>query len=379
MKIGIVAGEASGDYLGAGLIAAIQRRCPGASFVGICGPRMQALGAQSLFPMDSISIMGVDGLLKSVLKILRIRKRLADHFADTRPDVFIGVDVPDFNLRLERQLRARAIKTIHYVSPTVWAWRGYRIHRIRKSVGHMLTLFPFEADYYRRQSIPVTYVGHPVADEIGPEVDSAGLRRKLGLSGDPIVALLPGSRTSEVGRLTDVFLGAARQIHAQCPGAEFIVPFANRQTRECFERMGHATLSELPVTLRDGGSRDALGASDVALVASGTAALEAALLGIPMVVAYKVSRLTGALVKMFAHVEYFSMPNNLLEQPVVPELLQDDATATNVADAALRYLNDPRSHAEVHGKLVGIHGMLQRNASERAAEVVINLVGAHTS
>jgi len=379
VRIGIVAGEASGDYLGAGLIAAIQRRRPDASFFGICGPRMQALGAQSLFPMDSISIMGVDGLLKSVFKILRIRKQLVDHFGDTHPDVFIGVDVPDFNLRLEQQLRARTIKTIHYVSPTVWAWRGYRIHRIRKSVSHMLTLFPFEAEYYRRQSVPVTYVGHPVADEIGPEVDAAELRRKLELSGDPIVALLPGSRTSEVARLTGVFLGAAREIHQRYPGVEFIVPFANPQTRECFERLGGAPLYDLPVMIRDGGSRNALGASDVALVASGTAALEAALLGIPMVVAYKVSWLTGALVRMFAHVKYFSMPNNLLEQPVVPELLQDDATAANLARAALKYLDEPQCYAEVHNKLAGIHDMLRQNASERAAEVVIDIVDAHPS
>ncbi len=375
MRIGIVAGEASGDYLGAGLIAAIQRRIPDASFVGICGPRMQALGAQSLFPMDSISIMGVDGLLKSVFKILRIRSGLVDHFAATRPDVFIGVDVPDFNLRLEQRLRAKALKTIHYVSPTVWAWRGYRIRRIRKSVGHMLTLFPFEADYYRRHSVPVTYVGHPVADEIGPEVDVHTLRKRLGLVGDPIVALLPGSRTSEVGRLTSVFVNAAHTIRSRYPGVEFVVPFANTQTRECFIERGGETLTELPLAMRDGFSRDALGASDVALLASGTAALEAALLGVPMVVAYKVSWLTGMLVRLFAHVDYFSMPNNLLEQPVVPEFLQGDATGANLAEAVLGYLDVPQRRTEMRARLAGIHDALRQNASERAADVVIEIAG----
>lgn len=373
MRIGIVVGEASGDYLGAGLIAAIHARHPDASFIGICGPRMRALGAQSLFPMDNISIMGVDGLLTSIYKILRIRNQLANHFIDTQPDIFIGIDVPDFNLRLERRLRARAITTVHYVSPTVWAWRGYRIHRIRRSVTHMLTLFPFEADYYRKHGVPVTYVGHPVADDIQTDVDKPALRQSMGLLGSPVIALLPGSRISEVRRLTDSFIHAARLISERYPEAVFVAPFANLETRRFFEQRLMEQRDEANVIIRDGDSRKALAAADVALVASGTAALEAALLSVPMVVAYRVSWITGVLVKMFAHVEYFSMPNNLLEEPLVPELLQGDATPEKLADAVLTYLNSPELCRQIRDKLSTIQRMLRQNANERAARTIIEL------
>jgi len=373
VNIGIVAGETSGDYLGAGLASALLEQEPNARFHGICGPRMQALGLQTMFPMDSISIMGIDGLLASIRKILRIRKELERFFTKNPPDVFIGIDVPDFNLGLEEKLRRRGIRTVHYVSPTVWAWRGYRIRKIRSAVDHIMTLFPFEADYYRQHGVPVTYVGHPIADEIDPDADILKIRQKLGLNrGGKVVALLPGSRKSEIDRLGELFLRSAMELSRQYPGLEFVAPMASEQTRDHFNRLAER-LSALPVKVIVGQARDALLAADVALLASGTAALEAALLRTPMVVAYKVSFLTGTLVRMFAHVKYFSMPNNLLDEPIVPEFMQNRATVANLVQAVAAYLDNPVLCGEVKKRFDGILRTLRQGANQRAAQTVLSL------
>ncbi len=378
LKIGLVAGETSGDYLGAGLITAIRERCPEAEFVGICGPRMQAAGGVSLFPMDKISVMGLEGLFQSIAEILAIRRKLVTYFTQHPPDVFVGIDVPDFNLGLEAKLRRLSIPTVHYVSPTVWAWRGYRIRKIRRAVGHMLTLFPFEAEYYRNNNVPVSFVGHPIADEIDPAADRGALRREFGLSGKCVVALLPGSRMSELRRLGSIFIEAARELHRHHPDLVFVAPMASADIKAYFERLLGRYGDVPPIRVVLGRSREAMAAADVAILASGTAALESALLGVPMVVAYKVSWLTGVFVRIFARVNHFSMPNNLLSDPIVPELMQSAATPENLARAAEKYLTDEELRRRVRVQLGTILASLRRDANRRAAERVCAIAQAET-
>ncbi len=373
VKIGVVAGETSGDFLGARLIHAIKTRCPDAVITGICGPKMVALGAVSMFPMESISVMGLDDLATRLLSILKTRRQLAEHFINNPPDVFVGIDVPDFNLGLEAKLRKHGIRTVHYVSPTVWAWRGYRIRKIQRAVSHMLTLFPFEAEYYRKHLVPVTFVGHPIADEIDPNVNVTSLRKSFGVTATQLVALLPGSRKSELEALGTLFIDVANTLCEQHRDIEFIAPFADDETKSYFDNLLQKRRQDLPIQVVKGMSRQAIAASDVALLASGTAALEAALFARPMVVAYKVSWLTGVLVKMFAHVRYFSMPNNLLEGPVVPELLQHEATSENLTTAVARFLDDPTLRNEVSSRLSTIYDTLKKSASERAADIVLGI------
>lgn len=373
MNIGIVAGETSGDYLGAGLVHELLRYRPDAEFHGICGPRMQSLGLQSMFPMESISIMGVDDLLTSIRQILRTRRQLERFFLRNRPDVFVGIDVPDFNLGLEAKLRRHGIRTVHYVSPTVWAWRGYRIRKIRRAVDHMLTLFPFEADYYRRHNVPVTYVGHPIADEIDEHIDVGAARRRLGIDHAAlVVALLPGSRVSELKRLGKIFIESANELKQRYPEAEIIAPMANEYTLRYFSGLVE-TWGRAQIRIVTGQAREVMTAADVVLLASGTAALEAALLRKPMVVAYRVSAFSSYLVRLFAHVKHFSMPNNLLDEPLVPEFMQDQATVTNLVNAVATYLDEPLSRAAVAARFLEIWRSLRCGANQRAAEAVLSV------
>jgi len=370
----MVAGEASGDYLASGLIRALRQRQPDVTVEGIGGPLMCAEGARVLYPMDTISIMGVDGLARSLWKILRIRRALGDRFLRDPPDVFVGVDVPDFNLGLERRLRRAGITTAHYVSPTVWAWREYRVSRIRRAVDLMLTLFPFEADYFRARGVPVSFVGHPLADEIPDEIDRGRARAELGVDAECVVALLPGSRLSELERLGRLFVEVAARLHASGRrNIVFLAPFVSTATREYFQRQIAAHAPELPVRLLDSRSRQVLGASDLALLASGTAALEAALHKVPMVVTYKVSGFTSVMVRLFARVRHFSMPNHLLDEPVVPELMQGDATVDRVEAQMNRYLNDEVLRRETERTLGRIPRMLRCGASDRAASEILAL------
>ena len=378
VRIAIVAGETSGDALGAGLIRALRERVPQMSIEGICGPRMCAEGAVSLFEMDSISIMGLDGLFGNIRKILRIRRQLAERFVQNPPDIFIGIDVPDFNLSLEKRLKEAGIPTVHYVSPTVWAWRGYRIHKIRRAVSRMLALFPFEVDFYQRHGVPVTCVGHPVADEIElMPLDQA--RSELGIdTSGSVLALLPGSRSSEVSRLAPVFAETALELAQKIPELFFVIPCANEKIRPELEALLCAHLPPNRYQLVHGQARLALRASNAALLASGTAALEAALLSTPMVVAYKVSLPSYLMVKAFSSVEHYSMPNHLLEQPAVPEFIQRDATAGNLMPAVLRLLEDPTANESMRRQLGGILQNLKMDASERAAEAVLDVVSRST-
>ncbi len=375
MRIGIVAGEVSGDALGAGLVSAIRERAPETEFIGICGPKMLQLGVRSLYPMDRISIIGLDGLVSSLFQILAIRRALKSEYFRDKPDVFVGIDVPDFNLGLEARLKASGVPTVHYVSPTVWAWRGYRIHKIRRAVSHMLTLFPFEADYYRRFDVPVTYVGHPIADQVAVEIDPAVERNRLGIAPcGPLIALLPGSRGSEVRRLGPLFIDTANRLVALRPDAQFVVPFANAATRQLFESYVNSA-GGARLHLIDGSSRQAIAAADLALLASGTAALEAALLRTPMVVAYKVSPFTYGLVRLFGRVTHYSMPNNLLDEPLVPEFIQGNATADNLLWALLDYLDNSDKTRVCVEKFRGIHNELRRDANRRAADAILTLIG----
>jgi len=375
MKIGIVAGEPSGDYLGAGLIGALARRFPAAEFVGVGGPRMEQAGMDKLYDMERISIMGLDELLQGLHDILKIRRSLFKIFSERSISIFIGIDAPDFNLGLECRLRKNGIPTVHYVSPTVWAWRGYRIRKIKRAVSHMLALFPFEARYYERHGVPVDFVGHPIADEIDEDYDKAKIRETLKLPprGHQVVALLPGSRMVELQRLGELFIEVARTLQNSIEGIKFVAPFANPETRLYF-----ATLlknhPDVPVVVVAGNSRQVIAAADVALLASGTAALEAALLKVPMVVAYKGSWASGVLVKLLAHVEHFSMPNHLLETPIVPEFFQSDANVHNLVTAMNRYLLDAEHCRAVSRSFGAIMSSLRCNANDRAAEAVANLL-----
>ncbi|MDZ7841376.1 MAG: lipid-A-disaccharide synthase [Gammaproteobacteria bacterium] len=374
----MVAGEASGDYLAAGLIRALRTRAPDVEIEGIGGPMMAREGVRLLYPMDTISIMGVDGLARSLRKILGIRKALRERFIRNPPDVFVGVDVPDFNLGLERGLRKAGIPTVHYVSPTVWAWREYRVNRIRRSADLMLTLFPFEADYFRARNVPVSFVGHPMADEIPEQIDRGAARAALGIDAQYVVALLPGSRLSELKRLGGLFIDVA--VRLQQGGRRdicFLAPFISPATREHFEGLLAAKAPDLPIRLLDSRSRQVLAASDLALLASGTAALEAALHKVPMVVAYKVSWFTGLMVRMFARVRHVSMPNHLLDEPIVPELLQGAATVEQVSAAMERYLGDEALRRDTERILGRIPRTLRCGADERAAAQVLAVAGRH--
>jgi len=372
----MIAGEASGDYLAAGLIRQLKEEVPDVQIEGIGGPLMAREGAVIHHPMDTISIMGVDGLAKSLWKILRIREAMHDRFVADPPDVFVGVDVPDFNLSLERRLKRAGIPTVHYVSPTVWAWRAYRIRKIRRAVDLMLTLFPFEADYYRERGVPVSFVGHPMADEIPGTVDRGAARAELGVDAECVVALLPGSRISELKRLGPLFVDVAARIQrsGRCD-VQFLAPFISAGTLEYFRDLVAQRAPELPVRLLQDRSRQVLSASDIALLASGTAALEAALHKTPMVVTYKVSWFTSVMVRLFARVSHFSMPNNLLEKPVVPELMQNRATVDAVWKEVDRYMADEGLRRDMERTLARIPEMLRCGASARAAREVLRVAG----
>lgn len=370
MKIAVVAGETSGDILGASLLQELKKRFPQAEFVGIAGPKMQAQGMDSFAQMDKLSIMGFDGLWGSLLDILSIRKRLIRHLLDNPPDVYIGIDVPDFNLTIEETLRAVNIPTVHYVSPTVWAWRKYRIHKIRRAVDLMLTLFPFEKDFYIENSVPVEYVGHPITTEISPQTKAPELRARLVSAEQRLLAVLPGSRSSEVKKLGALFVNVMRSLHQQDANVRFVVPIANPRVGDLFKHYlqdsDHAFIS-----LVDGAdSRSAMAAADVVLLASGTAALESALMAKPTVVAYKLSWSTYLLAKFTATVKHFSMPNHLLDEPIVPELMQFDATEENLLQAVQAYLYDSDLAEKTSQKLATIHAKLAYDSSRLAVDAI---------
>ena len=379
MRIAIVAGEASGDLLGAALIRAVKGQFPEATFEGIAGPRMMAEGAVSHFPMEKLSVRGIVEVLKHVREILAIRRALAQRILAQRPDVFIGIDSPDFCLPLEARLKAAGIPTVHYVSPSVWAWRPERIQKIAQSVSRMLVLFPFEQPIYEKAGIPVSFVGHPMADAMPLDPDRDGARTQLRLArAGTTVALLPGSRVGELEMHADLMIETARAMHAKRPEARFFVPLATRETRDYFERRLYVLEArELPITILFGHATLALTSADVALVASGTATLEAALARCPMVVTYKLKPFTYRLVKRKALLPYFSLPNILSGEFIVPEILQDDATPQALAQALGNWLDHKEARAALRHRFAEIHRTLAVGHEGRVIEALMPYLCGH--
>ena len=371
-RVAIVAGEASGDLLGAALIRALKQRWPDIEFYGIAGPRMLAEGARTLYPMEKLAVRGYVEVLRSLREILGIRAGLRRHLLNDRPDLFIGIDAPDFNFGLERTLKAAGIPTVHYVSPSIWAWRSERIHAIAKAVDRMLVMFPFEEPIYEKAGIPVTFVGHPLADEMPLEPDRHEARAQLRLGSSAVpVALLPGSRVSELELHADLIIETARELLAQRPELRFFVPLATRETRDYFERRIYALeAQELPITILFGHARLALHAAEVALVASGTAALEAALARCPMVITYKLNKLTYWMVKRKLLLPYVGLPNVLAGEFIVPELLQEQATPGNLAQALGNWLDSPGARERLRKRFARLHAELAKGHDERVAQAL---------
>lgn len=376
LRVGMVAGEASGDLLAAHLIAALKARAPGARFAGIGGPRMAAEGFQTQFPMEKLSVRGYAEALRHYREIMGIRKSLAKALLRERPDLFIGVDSSDFNLGLERQLKDAGIPAIHYVSPAVWAWRRWRVRRIARSVSRILVMFPFEEPLYRAAGVPVTYVGHPLADLIPFEPPRQEARAALRLpAGKLIIALLPGSRRSELQYMAGAFVLAAHRFRQEVHDVHFVCPMVTRETRELFERAIHENeRTDLPLTLLFGHSHEALAAADLVLVASGTATLETALFKRPMVIAYRQSPITWALMRQMLYLPYVGMPNILAGERLVPELLQDQATPANLAGALLTLLRDTAAQRRQVERFHEFHALLRQGNAQKAADAVLSVL-----
>lgn len=373
MRIAMVAGEASGDLLASHLIEALKRHVPDAHFYGIGGPKMQAVGFDAIWPAEKLAVRGYVEVLKHFREIYGIRRKIEKRLLRDRPDAFIGVDAPDFNLGLEAMLKRRGIPAIHYVSPSIWAWRGGRIKRIGAAVSQMLALFPFEAPLYAGRNIPVNYVGHPLADMIPLKIDRAEARERLELPADQLIfALLPGSRQSELTQLASIFVDTARLLAERFPGAQFLVPLISRETRKIFEQALYAAEAEaLPIKLLFGHAQDAMAAANAVLVASGTATLEAALMKRPMVITYRVPRLTAWLMKRMAHMPYVGLPNVLAGRFVVPEFLQEDATAENLAQALGNLVCDRETCGRLEALFTEMHLLLRQGTAERAAQAIL--------
>ncbi len=373
---GIVAGEASGDILGAGLIRALRRIYPGARFVGIGGEEMVAEGFHSLVPIERLSVMGLVEVLGRLRELFSIRARLMDYFLTNSPDVVIGIDSPDFTLGVERRCRDAGMLTVHYVSPSVWAWRQKRIFKIAKAVDLMLTLFPFEARFYEEHKVPVAFVGHPLADLIPMTPDTSAARRSLGLKEEsPVLAILPGSRGSEVERLGGLFLAAARWIQSRRPDLQLAIPCVNREREQQVRALVDALDVKLAVTIVRGRSREVMAAADVVLLASGTATLEAMLLKKPMVVGYRLSNLSFRIVSRMVKSPYIALPNLLAKQPLVPEFIQDDATPEALGEAVLERLENTEERERLTTAFSEIHHSLRQNADEQAASAIAALIG----
>lgn len=378
IKIAIVAGEASGDMLGSHLVTALRERFPDAEFVGIAGPKMIAAGVTSWFPLEKLSVRGYVEALKSLPAILSIRRRLKRKLRDWQPDVFIGVDAPDFNLSLARYLKRRGIATVHFASPSIWAWRGGRIHKIKRAVDHMLVLFPFEKPIYDTAGIAATYVGHPLADTIPLQHDFFNARDLLKLTHTAkIVALLPGSRQSELKLHADLFIQTAMRLQMELPDVQFLVPLATKETRELFETALYRNAAQdLRLTILFGHAQEAMAAADCVLVASGTATLEAALLKRPMVITYRVAKLTAIIMRMQRYLPYVGLPNILAGRFVVPEFLQEQATPDNLAHALQHWLEDKPAREALQEIFQAMHQDLRQNTAQRACDAIIGLLQA---
>ena len=376
LTIGVVAGEASGDQLGAHLIKALRQHLPQARFTGIGGTRMQAEGMESLYPLEKLAVRGYVEVLRHYFEIVGIRRRLTAHFLKERPALFVGVDAPDFNLDLEARLKSAGIPTIHYVSPQIWAWRGHRIHSIRRAVDRMLVVFPFEQEVYERAGVPVTYVGHPLAEILQPTPDRRPMREQLRLpAAARVIAMLPGSRDAEVEHLSGLFIETASRIAAAAPETHFLVPLVSRRTRELFEAALYSRpAEELNLTVLFGHAHDAMTAADVVLAASGTATLEAALIGRPVVLAYRMPRASWWLMKGRHYQPYVGLPNVVAGEFVVPEFLQDEATPENLSQAVLNLLFDNTVRMRLEARFAAMADALRQDSRSRIASALVPML-----
>lgn len=375
MKIAMVAGEASGDLLGAGLIRAIRERVPGAVFEGVAGPEMIEAGCVRLEDAETLAVMGLIEPLREIPRLLRLRRSLIQRWRDSPPDVFVGIDAPDFNFGLEKKLRRSGIRTVHYVSPSIWAWRAGRINTVREAADRVLCILPFEKPIYDENGVDAVFIGHPKADTIPSFVDVESARQVLGLDEGQVVAVLPGSRDSEVSRLGPLFAAASARLARRDERLHFVTPAATPKLRAMIEaQLEQAGVSER-FTITDGGSIDAMAAADVVLLASGTAALEAALLGKPTVAAYRVAALTALVVRLLGllKLEYFTIPNLLTETPLVPEFIQEAATPEALAEAVAALLADPDRRLAITRRFNELRSTLALGADARAARAVLEV------
>ena len=375
IRIGIVAGEASGDILAAGMLSRILEKHPDAIIEGIAGPKMLALGCKSLFDMEELSVMGLVEVLSRIRRLLFIRKTVLQHFLDNPPDVFIGVDAPDFNLALEKKLKARGIKTVHYVSPTIWAWRENRIFGIAEATNLVLSILPFEKQVYDKHGHPCQFVGHTMADDIPLSPDQVEARKSLKLEeGGKVLALLPGSRRSEVNMLLDIFMQSARRVAEKCPNLTVIIPASNEVRKQQIEDYLAEMKPEFSVVVRLGQAREAMIASDAVLLASGTATLEAMLCKRPMVVAYRLKWLTHQMMKFLYKAKFFSLPNLLADKKIVPELLQEDVNPQTISEYLIPLLSGEQ-HQDME-LFTQLHESLRKDADLQSAQAVLDLIGA---
>ena len=378
MRIALVAGEASGDLLGAGLVTSLRKIFPDAQFAGVCGPHMRAVGVDAWHGSDQLSVMGLAEVLRHLPRLLRLRRELRDRLLEWKPDVFIGIDAPDFNLGLERALKQAGIRTVHYVSPSVWAWREGRAAKLGRSADLVLCLFPMAPPSYQRHAIPAKFVGHPLADAFDDHPDMAAARQTLGLDADaPILAMLPGSRLGEIRRLLPAFISAAQLLAAHMPGLQVVLPAANHECRRLIDKL--LETNPLPkLRVIDGRAHAVMVAANVVLLASGTAALETMLAKRPMVVAYRISALTYHLVMSLGmmKVNRYSLPNVLANEPIVTELMQRDCTPENLCDALLPLFGDSEEVASLVPRYLAIHHRLRGGGSDSAAAAVAELLAS---
>lgn len=382
ITIAIIAGEVSGDILGSRLIHSLKQYYPNATFEGIAGPEMQAAGCESLFSMERLSIMGFTEALPRLRELLKMRKTLMQRWKKTPPHFFVGIDAPDFNLKIEKVLHQFGIPSIHYVSPSVWAWRESRVEKMKGSMDLMLTLFPFEVDFYQKHNIPAVFCGHPLADEIPLESAKQSARNQLELPQDQfILAVLPGSRMGEIKRIAPDFLAGLKQLHKKHPDWTFVSPLINNRVKSEFDKLKQNIASEIPITYIDGQSRTVMQASDQILMASGTAVLEGMLVGRPMVAAYRVAPLTAKIIRTFNMIKskYYTLPNNLADEYLVPELIQEEITADNVFDRVdNQFQQDQKSKNHMLNRFAEIHKQLRQNASDKAAQALVALMDKKT-
>lgn len=378
IKIAIVAGEASGDILGSRLIKALKALDSEIEFEGVAGVEMMAEGCSVIYPMERLAVMGFIEVLPRLPELLTIRKNLVQHWLENPPDLMIGIDAPDFNLALEARLHQQNIPTIHYVSPSIWAWRESRVKKIKGNVDRVLTLFPFEVDFYKKHQIPATFVGHPLADEIPLQPDRAEARATLHLDqGARILAVLPGSRSGEIKRLAPDFLMGLKRLYQRHPDWQFVVPLINADVRQQFEALHQELAVALPLTLVDGQSRVVMTAADQVLLASGTAVLEGMLINRSMVAAYRVAPLTAFIIRTFKMIKsnYFTLPNNLCDEALVPELIQEEVTPENIEQAIEAQFQREQSKCNYEKqRFHEMHIALRQNASQRAADAVLALI-----